>query len=318
MPTITKERIKAIDQLRGFAIILMVVMNYGMEIQTLPDWLKHVPDVGMNFADLGAPVFIFAMGLTYGLSFHRRVGDNGLGSTVVHFIRRYLAILGIGAIFSAGAVMIGHNTSGVAWNVLQSIGGAGVLTLLVILLPTGIRLFVGLGLLTGYQILLDNFWLETVLNSPHGGFFGTLSWSAILIIATVFADIYHSESRRKYFPGMSVLFLIAGIVLSIIVPVSKIRVSASYDLITLGSSGIAFSIFYLTDFELNYFIAFGRNPFLLYILSLLLTGLFVLPGIPAWHAQAPLWLVGLQALALLLILSRVALYWQRRDFIFSL
>lgn len=318
MPTVTKERIKAIDQFRGFSILIMVVFNYGMEIQTLPDWMKHVPDIGMNFPDLGSPVFIFAIGLTYGFSFRRRVGKNGLPATIMHFIRRYLAILGLGAIISAGATMIGHNTSGVDWGVLQAIGIAGLLNLLVILLPTGIRLGVGLGVLAIYQILLDNFWLEKVLDAPHGGLAGSLSWSALLIIATVFGDLFHNETRRKYFPWVSLLFLIIGLALTGFVPVSKNRVSASYDLITLGFSGIVFSIFYLTNFQLNYFSAWGQNPLLLYCLSFLLIGLFVLPGIPAWHAQAPLWLVSLQALALVLIMGRVALYWQRKGFILSM
>ena len=101
-------------------------------------------------------------------------------------------------------------------------------------------------------------------------------------------------------------------------PVSKNRVSASYDLITLGFSGLIFSIFYLADFRLGFFAAWGMNPLLLYLLSFLVTGLFVLPGVPLWHAQAPLWLVGIQALILVLVLSSLALYWQKKGFVFSM
>jgi hypothetical protein len=103
----------------------------------------------------------------------------------------------------------------------------------------------------------------------------------------------------------------------LVVPVSKNRVSASYDLITIGFSAVVFSIFYLTNFKLDYFSAWGRNPILLYLLSYLLTGLFVLPPFPVWHAQAPLWLVGLQALFLLLILGTLARRWQKSGFTFS-
>jgi predicted acyltransferase len=313
-----KQRIKAIDQFRGFAIILMVVFNYGMEVQTLPTWMKHVPDVGMNFADLGTPVFVFAIGLTYGLSFRRRAERDGIPATFGHFTRRYLAILGMGAILSAGQTMIGRNTSGVDWGVLQAIGAAGLLTLLVIQLPTRVRLVIGLGLLAFYQIMLDTYWLEVVLRSPHGGFPGSLSWAAILIIATVFGDLYHQEDSRKFFIIVSLFSLLSGVVLSYFVPLSKNRVSAPYDLITLGFSGLIFSIFYLTNFELDYFVAWGRNPLLLYTLSLLLTGIFVLPDIPVWHKQAPIWLVGIQALALVLILGSLARYWQKKGFIFSI
>jgi predicted acyltransferase len=315
--TFTKQRIKAIDQFRGFAIICMVLINYGTWVQSVPTWLKHAPDIGLNFPDLGAPVFVFAIGLTFGLSFHRRLERDGLSPTIGHFMRRYLAFLGLGAVISAGETALGFNTSGVDWGVLQAIGCAGLLTLMVILLPTGIRFGVGLGLLALYQILLDNYWLDMVLRSPHGGLVGALSWSALLIIATVFGDLYHNEDRRKYFPFLSFLFLVAGFALSLVVPVSKTRVSASYDLITLGVSGLVFSEFYLTNLNLNYFSAWGQNPILLYSLSYLLIGLFAVPDIPAWHAQAPLWLAGLQAATVVLALSTVALYLQKKRFIFS-
>jgi predicted acyltransferase len=317
-PAPTKQRIKAIDQFRGFAIICMVLINYGTRVQSVPAWLKHAPDIGLNFPDLGAPVFVFAIGLTFRLSFQRRVERDGLSPTIGHFIRRYLAFLGMGAIISAGETILGFNTSGVDWGVLQAIGCAGLLTLMVIQLPTGIRLGIGLELLAVYQILLDTYWLEMVLRSPHGGLAGSVSWSALLIMATAFGDLYHNESQRRYFPFVSFLFLLAGFALSLAIPVSKPRVSASYDLVTLGVSGLVFSEFYLTDLHLNYFSAWGKNPILLYSLSYLLIGLFVVPDIPVWNAQAPLWLAGLQAVSLILVLGSVALYLQKKGFLFSI
>lgn len=317
-PTPIKQRIKAIDQFRGFAIIGMVLINFGTRVEAVPEWLKHAPDIGLNFPDLGAPVFVFAIGLTFGLSFHRRVERDGLSATIGHFLRRYLAFLGMGAIIAAGETALGFNTSGIDWGVLQAIGCAGLVTLMVIALPPGIRLGFGLGLLAVYQILLDSYWLEIVRRSPHGGLPGALSWSAILILATVFGDLYHNENHRKYFPFVSFLCLVAGFFLGLFVPISKARVSAPYDLITLGVSGLVFSEFYLTNFQLNYFIAWGQNPILLYSLSFLLQGLFVVPDIPTWHAQAPLWFAGLQAIISVLTLSAVALYWQKKSFVFSI
>ena len=312
------QRIEAIDQFRGFAIICMVLINYGMEIQTLPVWLKHAPDIGMTFPDLGTPVFIFAIGLTYGLSFHRRRERDGLPVTIGHFLRRYLSFVGLGAIITAGQSMMGRKLELLDWGVLEAIGCAGLLTLLVILLPTLIRLGFGLGLLALYQILLDRYWLDLVLGSQHGGFPGSLSWAAILILSTVFGDLFQDASRRKYFPWISVLTLLSGFALTILVPVSKNRVSATYDLITLGASGLVFSIFYLADFRLDFFAAWGRNPLLLYLLSYLVTGLFVLPGFPTWHQFAPLWLVGIQATILVGILSTLALYWKKKGLVFSM
>jgi hypothetical protein len=284
----------------------------------LPNWLKHVPDIGMSFPDLGTPVFIFAIGLTYGLSFQHRRERDGLPTTLGHFVRRYLSFIGIGAVITAGQTLLGRQLDLLDWGVLEAIGCAGLLTLLVILLPTGIRLGFGLGLLALYQILLDRYWLDLVLGSQHGGLPGSLSWAAIMIISTTFGDLFHDRSRRKFFPWASLLTLLAGFALTILVPVSKNRVSASYDLITIGASALVFSIFYLADFKLDFFAAWGRNPLLLYLLSFLVTGLFVLPGIPFWHEQAPLWLAGIQAAVLVGILSGLALYWQKKGFAFSM
>ena len=318
MPMPAKQRIDAIDQFRGFAIICMVLINFGTTIQTVPAWLKHAPDIGLTFPDLGAPAFIFAIGLTFGLSFRQRSRHEGTSAAIVHFVRRYLAFLGMGAIVSAGETALGVNTSGVDWGVLQAIGGAGLVTLTVISLPTLYRFGVGLGLLAVYQVLLDAFWLNMVLRSPHGGLAGTLSWSALLIIATVLGDLYHDDHRRKYFPFAALLLLVAGFALAWLVPVSKNRVSASYDLITLGVSALIFFEFHITKFRLSYFSAWGQNPILLYGLSYPLIGLFVLPAIPAWHTYAPPWLIVLQALALLVALGSLARFWQRKGFVFSM
>lgn len=314
----SEKRIDPIDQFRGFAIILMVVFNYLSGIESIPSWLKHVPDIGMNFPDLGTPVFVFAIGLTYGLSYRGRAEGGGVKSTVGHFLRRYLSFIGLGAIITAGQTALGIKTELLDWGVLQSIGIAGLLTLGVISLSTWTRLGVGLGLLAIYQILLDRFWLDIVLGSQHGGLPGSLSWAAILILSTVFGDIFHQQSRRRYFPWVSLAFLLAGFALTILVPISKNRVSATYDLITLGFSGLVFSIFYLADFKLPFYSAWGRNPLLLYLLAFLVTGLFVLPGVPWWYVEAPLWLIGVQVVIMLYILSKLALYWEKEGFIYSM
>lgn len=314
----TAERSEPIDQFRGFSIILMVVINYLSGIESIPDWLKHVPDIGMNFPDLGTPVFIFAIGLTYGLSYRRRCQKDGLSDTLGHFLRRYLSFIGLGAIITAGQSALGIKAELLDWGVLQAIGVAGLLTLGVISTPTWTRLGIGLGLLVLYQVLLDRFWLDLVLGSQHGGLPGTLSWTAILILSTVCGDIFQREDQRGFFPWVSLAFLVGGFVLTILVPVSKNRVSASYDLITLGFSGLVFSIFYLANFRLTFFSAWGRNPLLLYLLAFLISGLFVLPGIPGWYVEAPLWLVGCQALVIVLVLGWLAVYWEKKGFIFSM
>ncbi len=89
-----------------------------------------------------------------------------------HFLTRFLAIVGLGAIISAGETALGDNPSGIDWGVLQAIGMAGLLTLIVISLPSTWRWIIGAGILVVYQIVLDHFLLDLTLRSPHGGLFG--------------------------------------------------------------------------------------------------------------------------------------------------
>jgi predicted acyltransferase len=317
------KRISSIDQFRGFAILTMVPANYMVGVQIIPAWLKHAPDIGLTVIDLIAPFFIFAISLTYALSFHRRVERDGAFRTYSYFLTRYLAIIGLGAIISAGETAAGQNPSGIDWGVLQAIGMAGLLTLVVIRLPSIYRWLIGIAILVVYQLFLDHFLLDLTLRSPHGGLFGSLDWSAMMILGTALADLFHGERQaRKAFPWASLAVLAAGIGVAFIAPVSKHRVSASYVLISLGISALLFFFFHWTSERLHWnshlLLAWGKNPLILYFLHYLLIGIFFLPGIPMLYAAAPIWVVLLEVTLLLVLISTVALWMDRRNIIIAL
>jgi len=187
----TDARLEAIDQFRGFAIFLMVVADYLADVRRVPAWLKHAPDIGYTVIDLIPPLFMFAIGLTYGLSIRRRIARTGAWQTVENAIKRYMALVGIGFLLTLGGNLSGIYPSVYNWGLLQAIGVAGLLTLPVIRLPAWARWVIGLALLGVYQPLLDRYWLDMTLNSPHGGLPGSLGWAAMLIMATALADLYH-------------------------------------------------------------------------------------------------------------------------------
>jgi predicted acyltransferase len=318
----TKNRLVSIDAFRGFAIVGMVLVNYLAGVAWIPAIVKHAPDVGLTLADLVAPFFIFAIGLTYGLSARKRIARDGWSSAAGYFVRRWLAIIGIGALITAGETWFGENTAGVDWGVLQAIGVAGLITLAVIRLKSWQCGIIGLAVLVVYQVLLDNFWLSFVLHSPHGGLPGAVDWAGMMILATVLADLFHDAGQgRHWFPWASLAVLAAGAALALVVPVSKNRVSSTYVLITLAISALVFWLFYwLMDrsgVRLKVLEAWGKNPIVLYCLHLVLLGPFVLPGIVGWYAQAPGWLVTLQALALCAALSSIALWFEKKGWIIS-
>jgi predicted acyltransferase len=317
------DRITSIDQFRGFAILTMVLANYMVGVSVIPTWLKHSPDVGLTVIDLIAPFFIFAIGLTYGLSFRHRLERDGAFKTYSQFFTRYLAIIGLGAIISAGETATGENPSGIDWGVLQSIGMAGLITLIVIRLPSIFRWIIGAGILVVYQIVLDNYLLDLTIRSPHGGLFGSLNWAAMLILGTALADMFHGEGRwKKAFPWVSMAILAGGIALAFISPVSKHRVSASYVLVSLAASAMLFLLFHWLSGRFNwkgrFLVVWGKNPLVLYFLHYLFIGLVFVPGLPSIYQAAPLWLVLLEMTALIGGISAVAYWLDHRNIFITL
>jgi predicted acyltransferase len=315
-------RLQAIDIFRGFAILAMVLANYLAGVESIPPWLKHAPDVGLTVIDLVAPFFIFAIGLTYALSFRGRLERDKPGKVYGHFITRYLAILGIGAILSAGERLVGETTASMDWGVLQAIGVAGLLTLAVIRFPTSVRLIIGLGLLAVYQVCLDRTMLATVLASSHGGLFGSLAWSAMLIISTALADFFHQKSSGwKWLSAAGSATLLSGLVLTILVPVSKNRVSASYVLISTGISALLFLIFHFLVERAHWrgalLQAWGMNPLVLYVLHYLLIGIVYLPDLPTLYSRAEPWLVIVEAMVLVGSLTAVAIWMKNKKIILT-
>ena len=317
------KRLEPIDQFRGFAILLMILANYMNSVQIIPVWLKHADDIGYTVIDLVAPLFVFAMGLTYGISFRRRNIRDGAWNTYQHFLTRYLALLGMGYLITQVWELSGVQPPSINWGLLQALGAAGLIALPFVRLSVAWRGVVGFGMLAGYQLLLDHFWLQEVLIAPHNGPWGALSWGALLILATALADLYHDEARRKRaFPLASVGLVAVGLVIAIFVPLSKDRASASYVLLSLGLSGLIFYLFILVGniwhLRLPVLSAWGRNPLLLYLLHYVVLAVYALPAIPEWYVSAPIWLVLVQLVAMMGVLGWVGRALDRRGLYFVL
>jgi predicted acyltransferase len=300
-----------IDRLRGVLVVLMVAGNFGSGVAFVPAFLKHAPDVGLTVADLVAPCFVFAIGLNFRPSFIRH-STTSAAAAYRHFLLRYLSLLGIGAILSAGGTVVAGQPSD--WGVLQALGLAGLVSLLVVRWGTVARLAAGLVLLLAYQYMVDAFALRTVLASVQGGFLGSLSWGALLILSTAAADVW----RKGIVPYSLMCAALAAIAVAstLLWPVSKNRVSASYILISLAVSAVAFLLIDLGSRTAprypGVFCWWGENALALYLLHLLLLALVVLPGVPGWYADAPAWLALLELAVILAVLTTVAWWLHRR------
>ena len=99
-------RIPSIDRFRGTVIFCMVIFQfiaYFNNLGVIANISSHAPDADAiyilpNFAiaDVIAPMFILAIGLTYMPSFRRRAEKDGLKNAVLHFVGRNLTLIGIG------------------------------------------------------------------------------------------------------------------------------------------------------------------------------------------------------------------------------
>ena len=301
----------AIDRFRGLLVILMVGGDYLIGVHIVPAFLKHAPDIGFTVADAVAPAFVFVVGLNYGPSFAGRM-PGGAVRAYGHFMLRYLALIGIGAVIAAGATTVAGAPTD--WGVLQAIGVAGLLCLPFIRLPSWARFVIGLLILVAYQALLDSSMLAVVLDSSHGGLFGAVSWAALLVLSTAVADVWRTGLRQ--YAVCCAALVAAAVIAAVLVPVSKNRVSLSYILISLAISAIVFLAFDLVAHVIanraGFFCWWGENPLALYLLHLVILGLVTLPDVPWWYAGAPAGLAALQLAVILGSLSVIAWLMHRR------
>jgi len=313
-------RILSIDQFRGFAILLMVAANYCAGVHAIPLWFKHSNQLGLTIVDLIAPFFIFAMGLTYGISAELRRARDGVKNALWHFAVRFLALLGIGTLLAVVEKKVGLLPRGVVeFNVLSAIGIAGLITLPFIFLHPVVRAVAGVGILIIYQIQLTSHWLAVVQREQHGGFEGSLSWGAMLLCATVVADLFRHRKKR-WGTALAVAICSAGAALANIVPISKQLITASYVLISLGASGVVYAGFVLINDRMRISMpvlsAWGANALVLYLLHSILLGIFILPPWPWWYHQAPLWLAAIELVLFFAMLHAANRWMLRKNLVF--
>lgn len=123
-------RIVAIDRFRGIAIFCMIVFQFIRKFDAF-GFLTRIASHNINtgivvfanttIADLIAPMFMFAIALTYKMSYDRRAQLHGKKATKMHFLLRYLGLIGVGAILYTINVLMDVMFSGSALRVVDYI-----------------------------------------------------------------------------------------------------------------------------------------------------------------------------------------------------
>ena len=99
------KRIKSIDRFRGFCVFAMLIFQFLKNFPSL-GFFSRLADhslengivilPGMTLADIIAPAFIFAIGLTFALSFVKWEKLYGAKYAIIHYLERALSIIGLG------------------------------------------------------------------------------------------------------------------------------------------------------------------------------------------------------------------------------
>jgi len=109
--------------------------------------------------------------------------------------------------------------------------------------------------------------MQPTLDSVQGGLFGSVSWAAMLMLSTVFADIY--RKNKKMFALSALFFCLLALSLLWYFPVSKNQVSSSYALITISAGADTVLCILMRCLKKRrgpgLLLWWGANPLLLYV-----------------------------------------------------
>lgn len=274
-----RKRIVSLDQFRGFAIFSMILVNYFGIFEASPWIVKH-HRLGVSFADLVAPLFIFAVGIGFRLSLRRRMATNGPQAAYRHAVRRYLILVGLGILYG------GFNFQVSVWDALTHIGCAGLIALPVITRGVWARLGLAVCCLGAYQALysLTGYGAWVLDHSINGGPAGPLSWAFPLLLGTLVWDAISAGNLRAgmfrcgaWGLGLLALGVAAHISWGDVKPAwpfTQYGMTAPYVLGATGASFLLFATFHVLcdglGLHLPHLSTLGRNPLVLYLVQAVL------------------------------------------------
>ncbi|MBM3289492.1 MAG: DUF1624 domain-containing protein, partial [Candidatus Hydrogenedentes bacterium] len=291
-----KARIASMDQIRGFAILGMLLVDYFEAFDVSTQQLHHHRTF-MTYADTIAPLFLFVVGMGMRLSMKRRIEQCGLREARRDLLKRYAMLVLIAFTLYTGYL----------WDALMNIGLSGLIALWIVDKKPALRMGVAAGFLAVYQAVFSlttyGGWLtgavkygddtmpliwkiipigtELIDCNINGGPIGHWSWLLMLVSGTVAYDIMASRDTRKIAIGCigwGLALSAAGWALHLswgetkaMWPFSKYYMTAPY---ALWASGLCFftmlGFYVLCDLlrvQIPHLTVFGMNPLAIYVLQ---------------------------------------------------
>lgn len=287
-------RIQSIDQLRGYAIFGMILVNVLGHFHVMPETFRHHPE-SYSYADTIAPLFIFVVGIGFRISLPRRIALDGPRRARLHALRRYALLALLGCIYG------GFDFRVSVWDALLDIALAGLLALPFMDKPPAIRLAAAALYLAFYQgcYSLLGYGPWVMANSIDGGPLGPLSWVFLLLLGTIAWDLASQSTPRAFLIAallLSLLFIALGWGLKLEWPgwkaewpFSQKGMSAPYTLYSTGLSFAALLAAHLLCDRLQLrfplLTVLGMNPLVIYLLQAILGTIAceIIPSNAPWH-----------------------------------
>ena len=273
-----RARVASLDQMRGYAVFGMILVNYLGEFPCMPETLRH-HNAGMSYADTIAPLFIFVAGMGFRMSFRRRAAAVGALPAALAALRRYAALILVGIVLYGPSL----NNWQWWWDALVDIGFAGILALPFIGRGAAVRAAAAFGMLALYQGLysLGGYGDWTMANSIDGGPLGVLPWTAIFLFGSLAQDLAEHPDRGRAllrFAVWGVALCAAGWLLraewpavKAAWPFSQRGMSAPYPLTSAGLCFLTWIPFHFLcdrwNLRLPHLTVLGMNPLVVYIVQ---------------------------------------------------
>ncbi len=269
-----KDRLAALDIFRGMAVLSLIIFNGFYGFINAPEWLKHAEWHGYTFADLIAPLFLFAVGMSLPISIKKRLEKSGLKSVLAHSAYRGLLMIAFGTI---GNIICFRDFS-LHWGTLEMIGGCIILsTPAIIWIPPIERVVAGFTLIFSWFLVC--FFTERlhshVILYVMGGPASLIAWSSIVLIGSAISEFFNN--RGKYGGHKMILFstsLISGSIFLFFnilnIPPNKNLVNSPYLSLSIAlSCALLLIVDRLQESRIlrNLLIPYGENALVMYMLS---------------------------------------------------
>ena len=299
------ERLTSLDAFRGATIASMILVNNPGSWDQVYEQLDHSVWNGWTFTDLVFPSFLWMVGVSMTLSFHKRLSqDHSRGRLMLHTLRRSGLILMVAFLLNqfpfftfdyiripgvlqriaicylvAAAIWIYGGTRGVIAALLLLLTGYWLLMTLYPVPGFGPGVLTKEGNFARYidsLVLKGHMWRQTRDWDPEGivSTLPAIATTLFGVLTGTFLRTAHSQAEKTAWLFTAACGLLGtGLVMDIWMPINKNLWTATFAVFMAGMSTLIFTLFYwIVDVQKHRawakpFVIYGMNALAAFVVS---------------------------------------------------